>query len=93
MDIGGDLPAEGLIEQIVLGGGGEILRAPDHMGDAHQVVVDDVGEVIGGQSVGLDEHLIVQRLIFHGDVPEHRVVEGGGAAVGDTLADHVGNAA
>ena len=58
--IGGHFPAKGLIEQIILGSRGQILAAPDHMGDAHQVVVDDIGEVIGGQAVPLDEHLVVQ---------------------------------
>ena len=56
---------------------------------SHQVVVDDVGEVIGGQTVPLQQHLIVQRAVVHGDVPENGVVEGGGSG-GDTLADDVG---
>ena len=89
VNIGGDLPAEGLVQQVILGGGGQILAAPHHMGDAHQVVVDDVGEVIGGQTVPLQQHLIVQRAVVHGDVPENGVVEGGGSG-GDTLADDVG---
>ena len=59
------------------------------MGDAHQVVVDDVGEVVGGQSVGLDEDLVVQVGVVHGDVPIHRVPEGGGS-LRDTLADDIG---
>ena len=82
VDIGGDLPAEGLVQQVILGGGGQVLAAPDHMGDAHQVVVDDVGEVIGGQAVPLQQHLVVQRAVVHGDVAENGVVEGGGAARG-----------
>ena len=45
VDIGGDFPAECLIQQIVLGSGREILAAADHMGDAHEMVIDDVGEV------------------------------------------------
>ena len=90
MDVGGNLPAEGLVEQVVLGGGGEILAAPHHMGDAHQVVVDHVGEVIGGQAVPFQQHLVVQGLVLHGDVAENGVVEGGGALVGDALADDVG---
>lgn len=52
------------------------------MGNAHQVVVHHVGEVIGGQAVGLDEYLIVQRVVFHGDISEGHVVEGGSALPG-----------
>ena len=90
VDVGGHLPAEGLVEQVVLGGGGQVLAAPDHVGNAHQVVVHHVGEVIGGQAVPLDEHLVVQGLVLHGDVPEDGVVEGGSPLVGNFLADHVG---
>ena len=35
----GYVPAKGLVEQVVLGGGGEVLAAPYHVGDAHEVVV------------------------------------------------------
>ena len=59
------------------------------MGDAHEVVVHHVGEVVGGQAVGLEEDLVVQLGVVHSDVPVHRVVEGGGA-LGDALADDVG---
>ena len=54
------------------------------------MVVDDVGEVIGGQAVPLHEHLVVQGFVLHGDVAEHGVGEGGGALSGDALADDVG---
>ena len=91
VDVGGNLPAEGLIEQIVLGGGGEIFAAPDHVGDAHEVVVHHVGEVVGGQAVPLQEHLVVQGLVLHGDVAKAHVVEGGGPLLGDALADDVGH--
>ena len=72
VDVGGHLPAEGMVEQVVLGRGGQILAAPHHMGDAHQVIVNDVGKVVGGQTVPLQQHLIVQRAVFHGDVAEAR---------------------
>ena len=47
VDIGGYVPAEALVQQIVLGGGGQVLGTPHHVGDAHQVIVDDVGKVVG----------------------------------------------
>ncbi len=55
----GALPAEGLVEEDVLGGGGDPLFGADDVGDAHEVVVDDVGEVVGGEAVGLHEDLVV----------------------------------
>ncbi|KAF5069328.1 hypothetical protein DSECCO2_234200 [anaerobic digester metagenome] len=60
------------------------------MGNAHQVVVHHIGKVIGGQPVGLDEYLIVQRVIVHGDVSEGHVVEGGFAFPGNLLANDEG---
>ncbi len=36
VDIGGHRPAKGLVQKVILRGGGEVLAAPDHVGDAHQ---------------------------------------------------------
>ena len=60
------------------------------MGDAHEVVIHHVCKVVGGQAVALDEHLVVQALVLHGDVAEDLVVEGGGSLMGDALADNIG---
>ena len=54
------------------------------------MVVDDVGKVIGGQAIPLEQHLVVQGLVLHGDVPEDGIVEGGGALLGNLLADDIG---
>ena len=54
------------------------------------MVVNDVGKVIGGQTVPLQQHLVIQGLVLHGDIPEDGVVEGGGALLGDLLADDIG---
>ena len=53
------LPAERLVEPEVLGRGRDPLLGADDVGDAHEVVVDDVGQVVGGQAVALEEHLVV----------------------------------
>lgn len=91
VDVGGHGPAEALVQQVVLGRGGEVLAAPYHVGDAHQVVVHHVGEIVGGQAVGLDEHLVVQGGVLHRDVAEDHVVEGGLPLRGDFLPDDIGN--
>lgn len=91
--VGRHLPAEALVEEVVLRGGGEIFAAAHDMGDAHEVVVDDVGKVVGRQTVALQEYLIVERLILHRDVAKACIVEGRGAVLRDTLANDVGLAA
>ena len=53
------LPAEGAVEQNVLRRRGDPLLGADHVGDLHQVIVDDVGEMVGGEAVGLHQHLVV----------------------------------
>ena len=70
-----DLPAEGFVEQDVLGGGGDPLFGADDVGDAHEVVVDDVGEVVGGEAVGLHEDLVVDVGVLEGDVAAELVAE------------------
>jgi hypothetical protein len=53
------LPAERLVQQHVLGRGREPLLGADDVRDLHQVVVDDVGQVVGRKAVRLEQHLIV----------------------------------
>ena len=84
-------PAEGLIEQDVLGRGGDPLLGADDVGDLHQVVVDDIGEVVGGEAVGLHEDLVVDVVVVEGDVAAELVAEGGGAFERDLHADDEGS--
>ena len=92
VDVMGHLPAERLVQQIVLGGAGQILVAPYHMGDAHGMIVHHVGKIVGGHAVGLDEDLVVQGGVLHGNIPVDLIVEGGGALLGHLLPDHIGHA-
>ena len=91
MDINGHFPAKGLVQEVVLRGGGKILVAPDDVGDAHGVVIHHIGEVVGGHPIRLNEHLVVQVGAVHSDIPKNLVVEGDGAFGGDLLADDIGN--
>ena len=52
VDIGRDVPAEGFVEKIVLGRRGKILAAAYDVGNAHEMVVDDICKVIRGKTVG-----------------------------------------
>ena len=86
-----NLPAERLVQQVVLGRGGKILIAADHMGDAHGVVVHHIGKVIGWHAIALDENLIVQRAAFHGHIAVHLIMEGHGPLSGHLLPDDIGD--
>ena len=83
------IPAECLVDLVVLGRGGKILIAPDHMGDPHQVVVDHVGEIIGGITVGLDQDQVLQLFVGDGNIPVNVVMEGGGPFCGHIKPYHI----
>ena len=57
-----DRPAkvQGVLEQDVLGGVAQMLLAANHVGDGHQLIVDDHGKVIGGVAVGLQDDEVVK---------------------------------
>jgi hypothetical protein len=48
------------------------LRA-DHVGDAHEVVVDDVGQVVGREAVALEQDLVVHLRALEADVAAQQV--------------------
>ena len=54
--------------------GGNPLIRPDDVGGVHQVVVHNVGKVIGGQAVLLDDNR-VHNVLRHGDIPSEFIVE------------------
>ena len=91
MDILGDLPTECLIQQVILGCRGKILVAADHMGNAHGVVVHDIGKVVGRHTVAFDEDLIVQCAALYGHITVHLIMEGHGTLGGDFLANDIGD--
>ena len=51
MDVLGRLPAEKSVEQQVLGSRRDPLFAADDMADAHLVIIDDYGQVVGWKAV------------------------------------------
>ena len=74
VDILGQLEAQGLEQLDVEGQAGQPLVAPDYMGGAHQVVVHGVGEVIGGNAVGFQQHMV--HIVFrNGQLALYQVVE------------------
>ena len=59
------------------------------MRDLHEVIVDDVGEMVGRHAVGLDQHLHVDGRPFELDVAAAQVVHVADAFVGDAQANDV----
>ena len=80
-------PSEGLIEQDVLRGRGDPLFGADDIGDEHEVVVDDVGEMVGGKAVGLHQDLVVDIGVLERDVAAEFVAESGRTFDRDFHAD------
>ncbi len=87
-------PSEGLVEKHMERSRGEPLLAAYHVGDLHQMVVHDIGEVIGGQVVGtLVEHLVVEYRRVDGHLAAEQVVDHHVASRLDEEAHHIGGAA
>ena len=74
MDILGQLEAQCLEQLNVEGEAGQPFVTPHHMGGAHQMVVYCMGEMIGGDAVGFQQHL-VDVIFGDGEFAFHQVVE------------------
>ena len=81
-------PVEGLKQEQMFRRRWEPSIASDDVADAHGMVVDGEGEVIGREAVGLHELVLVQGVIAKQHGPHHQVVKGGRPLGGDGLADH-----
>jgi hypothetical protein len=75
VDPHGLLPAERAIQHDVLRRRRDPLLGAADVRDLHQVIVDDVREVIGRHAVGLEQHLIVGLAGVAGDVPAQLIPE------------------
>ena len=69
-------PSEGFVEQHMERSTRQPLLAADDVGNLHQVVVDDVGQVVGGQLVGtLEQHLVVDDVGLHAHLATDQVID------------------
>ncbi|MNC26906.1 hypothetical protein D3C75_750570 [compost metagenome] len=82
-------PAEHAVQLHIQGGGGDILRAADHMGDIHQVVIHHIGQVVCRIAVRLDQNRILKLGVVDGDFAKHSVRIGRGAGQRILLADDI----
>ena len=73
-DEDGDFEIKGFVDGEIVGDAGEIFDATDDVSDAHFGIVDDVGEVIGGEAVGFDEDNVVLDFGAGGEVAHDGVM-------------------
>ena len=85
------LPAEGAIQEHMQGRRRQPLLATDDMGHLHEVVIYDVGKVVGGELVGaLPQHLVVEDGAVDADVAADDVIDVYVLAGLDEESYHVG---
>ena len=83
-------PAKCLVKKCVFRCGGDELSAAHDVRDVHQMVVDDIGKVVGRHAVALQENLIFEFLVLYGDDTVEDVVKGRLTIERHFLADDVG---
>ena len=62
------LPPEGAEELGLAEGVGEVVVAPDGMGDSHVVVVHDHREHVGRRAVGAQQYHVVESCVIYFDI-------------------------
>ena len=69
---------------------GQPFLTTDHMGNLHQVVVDNVGEMVGGQVVrAFVEHLVIDYIAHDAHVAADDVVDMHSLTRGDLETHHI----
>ena len=67
------LPSEGAEELGLAKGVGEVVVAPNDVGDPHILVVDDHREHVGRRAVGPQQHHIVEGTIVYFDMSLYQI--------------------
>lgn len=71
------LPAQGLVQKQMLGGGDQPLGAPQHVADAHVVVVHHACQVVCGKAIALQDDRVPLHTSYFMPIPAiHQVLEG-----------------
>ena len=89
VDEDGDVPAERLVQEDVFRRRGDELRAAHDVRDAHEMVVDDVREVVRRHAVAFEEHLVFELAVRDRDGAVEDVLIRRLAALRHLLADDV----
>ena len=67
------LPTERLVHQLVPRRARKPLFTAKHVCDLHEVIVDDASQVIGRESVRLQDHEIVERIVLERHIAPQRI--------------------
>ncbi|OPZ78729.1 MAG: hypothetical protein BWY77_01450 [bacterium ADurb.Bin431] len=86
------LPAEILVQQQVLGHGTQPLLAADDMGDLHEMIIHDIGQVIGRIAIRLEQHLVIHLLAVKDHMAADLILDLELAPLRNEQADGVGRA-
>ena len=73
--------AHGLVDHDLARGVGEMVVAADDVGDAHECIIHDGREVVGGRAVGAEDHEVIELLGVEGDLAVDGVVDHDVAAI------------
>ncbi len=73
----GKVPSQRLVDLLLARGVDQVIVAPDHMGDAHVVVVDHHREHIGRIAVAAQQHEIVEVFVLPDDAALDLVLDHG----------------
>ena len=90
-DVGefGDGPAERAIDQHLPMRIRQMLLGPNHVRDAHVMIVDDHGEVVRRQAIGAHQNEIAERLLLPGHFAANLIVDRHVAVIGNMKSDRV----
>ena len=84
------LPAKCLVQQYMQGGRRQPLLATDHVGDLHQMVVHDIGQMVSRQLIGtLIEYLIIEDIALHAHLSTNQVIHQHLLSCLDLKAHHI----
>ena len=81
------VPPQGLEDLRLPGRIGEMIVSANDMGDAHVVIVDHYGEIVGGRSVAAQDHEIVEVLVGEDDPALDAILDHGFAFARGLEAD------
>ena len=85
-------PAERLVHEHLARRRAEQVLAADHVRDPHVGVVDRVGEVVGRDAVGAQDHVIAELRVLEAHRAAHEILDDARALVGNAQADDRGGA-
>ena len=68
-------PAKRVVDLFLAEGVVQVVVAADHMGNAHIMVVDNDGQVVGWRAVGPQDYQIVELSIGDGDLPLNAIMD------------------